>query len=172
MKSSPLRKATAAAVVLAIASCTTSATITRHDGTALEARIEHSTSRALDLSYHGGRPFRVNRSQVEQIDHPGTAYMMVGGLLSLFFVSALMSKQVHGGEFEAPERSYAIGTASLGLFSWGAYAYLRSKSASVAFDYGHSYIPAPPRLPSFAPLFPDAGAPPAPDGGPDGGAID
>jgi len=151
-----------AAILLVTATCSTSATIERRDGPATQGRIERSDQGALYLSDGRGRLFRVARGQVEEIDHPGSVCMAVGSVISLLFLTALMSKSVHNGEWVTPVPAYGVGATGLGLLSWGGYSYFRSKSAARAYEEAPIYIRIPPKPddpPHFRPRPPDGGAP-------------
>jgi hypothetical protein len=149
-------------------SCSSTATVERRDGPPTEGRIERSDEDGLYLSDDQGRILRLDRRQVADIDHPGNVCMTVGAVITTLFVSALASKEASGGEFVSPGRTYAIGGVGVAMSLWGGYWYYRSVSAASAYDNAPKIIRIGPKaapLPSFAPLFADAGASPSPDAG-------
>src|SRR4051812_21512866 len=73
----------AAPALLALA-CTT-ATIPRPDGFEIEASVDHSDQRSLYLRDAQGRPFRLRREEVADIDHPGNVALTVGATLGLMW---------------------------------------------------------------------------------------
>jgi hypothetical protein len=71
----------ALAAVGLVAGCGTTATITRNDGAAVEARIVGGDGRKLYLEQNGD-PLEIDRRDVRDISHPGNAAAIVGGILS------------------------------------------------------------------------------------------
>jgi hypothetical protein len=125
--------ALAAVATLAISSCSTTAGIQRLDGPDNETTIEGSDANALYVRGTSGRTYRLDRSQVGDIDHPGNVAVAVGASLvatGLLLFAATTSNT----------RSERIGLASfygvpgLGLMLSGGYFYARSKHAARSFE--------------------------------------
>ena len=64
-------------VAIALAGCSTTATIHRVNGPAYEAKILRSDPTSLVVQGDDGRPYRVPCQQVSDIDHPGNVMATV-----------------------------------------------------------------------------------------------
>ena len=71
-------------VALLLCGCSTTATISRTNGGSLEAKIQRSTANTLVVQTDSGSEARISRSEITDIDHPGNATAVVGGLLGIY----------------------------------------------------------------------------------------
>jgi hypothetical protein len=129
------------------AGCGSTATITRVDGYIDEARIVRSDSGALYVqtdSSTGGTEIRLDRTIVRDIDHPGNAAMIVGGLF-LGVLALMVSSRpfrdelLHGPAGDtsngAGPLTLMVGTPGVGLLGYGLFRYMSSKRAASAFEH-------------------------------------
>lgn len=66
-------------------SCSTSATISTHDGKSIEAVISHADAETVFVETKFSGPIsRVPKVQILDIDHPGNVHLLVGSILTAF----------------------------------------------------------------------------------------
>jgi hypothetical protein len=131
--------------------CSTTATIYRTDGRTIEAKIRDSTSSSLMVQTDQGSEARIPRSEITDIDHPGNATAVVGGLLGIYggFNIALGAPQCSKGA------SFCTGVflpAILGtsMLIWGLSTWSDSSSAaSGPARSSSSTVPAAPQSSAF-----------------------
>jgi hypothetical protein len=158
------------ALVLVVGGCSTTATIERRDGPPTEGRIERSDQGALYVSDGDGRIMRIERRQVEDIDHPGNIAFTVGAFLTTMLVGAVAGALVDNPRQMSVPTAAAFIAAPLALGVGGGYFYFRSKSAARAYETAPRYIIVGPRKPTFEledfRMPPPAGSGPSTPSGP------
>ena len=120
------------APVLVIATgCGTTATITRMDGTTVEAKITGGELQKLHLEQDGD-PLEIPRSQVRDISHPGKAATIIGGILAGYGVL-----NIAVGAPMCPEKGAAFCTGvvapevvGLPIMIWGIATHASSVNAA------------------------------------------
>ena len=121
-----------ACYVLAGGACSSTATFQRSGGLSLEGEIVHGDSTAVYAKGGNGLIYRVERSSLYDIDHPGNVHMLVGAVCLAMSVAGLVSGQFASSEYERRDGraiGAAYGAVGLPLLGYGSYFYLRSKRA-------------------------------------------
>jgi hypothetical protein len=153
--------------------CSWTATIARSDGPDTEGEIHHSDAGAVYVRARNGGIYRIDRSVITDIDHPGNVEMVVGGILVGLFSFVAISER------NAPDRNDALtvlaiyGGLGLALISWGLARWVTSFRAARAFEAaelpagpaprpGAPVYPPPPSLLTLPPPPPPAPPPPPP----------
>jgi hypothetical protein len=115
--------------------CGTTATIHRWGAPPLEAQIVDSDSKNIYVEDDQERRYRVPRSNLTEVDHPGNVALGIGiGLLAigsmLYFVD-----DDSGRESDEARRTMGLGYGIPGaiLAAWGGYSWFSSRSASSQF---------------------------------------
>ena len=95
-----------ALVGLFLSACFPTALIKRRSGPTIEARIDRSDNEKLYLTTVGGQKYTVDRSDVEDIDHPGNVLLTTGivtaALSTLMLVGGLAASCSGQGSCEGP----------------------------------------------------------------------
>jgi hypothetical protein len=134
-----------ASLLVLTLSCSTTATIQRVDGPDNEATIEHSDAHALYVRGSNGQLYRLPRSSVGDIDHPGNVNLILGAALGVMTAAIIISTRNEGENEARAALGVIYGAPSLGLILSGGYSYLRSKEAARKFEEAETSIaPAPP----------------------------
>lgn len=144
--------------------CSTTATLSTR-AASLEAEILGGDRDTLYVRDSSGAALSVPRREVREIDHPGNVYALVGGILLGFFAAetaAFFSTCVASGSNSlGPGLCVVTGSfaaAGAGMFTFGMWAWLRSKFAATS-----DLIAPPPGVrPASEALQKDFGAPPTP----------
>jgi hypothetical protein len=112
--------------------CSTTATISRTNGTEIEARIEHSTPGAVVVQTEGGSELRIPRSEITDIDHPGNAAAVVGGLLSAYGALNIASGAPKCGDNGGAYCTGVFLPAAIGvpMLIWGLSTWMGSTNAA------------------------------------------
>ncbi len=151
------RVAVALAVAVAIGGgavgCGSTATIAHSHGI-IEAEIVQSDSGGISVRQRSEElPQRVNRGDIQDIDHPGNVAMVIGACLLAGWGSFMTDRQfrdelIHGesGDVSRGARQLTLlfgvpGAIFLGL---GSYHYISSVRAAWAFEHAE---PGPPQAP-------------------------
>ena len=124
------KKLTAALLAL-LCGCSTTATITRTTGKPIEGRINRSDAEFLYVELEGGEEGAVPRASVTDIDHPGNATAVLGGLLGAYGVLNIAAGAETCGESEGAvgvafctgmvlPAAFGAGMLIWGLTKWGA----------------------------------------------------
>jgi hypothetical protein len=160
-------RAVALSVAISLAGCSSTATIHRVNGPAYEAKILRSDPTSLDVLGDDGRPYRVSREQVSDIDHPGNVLATVGAVL--VGVAGLIAWAVatDHSQSQSDRNSAAIavgtiyGLPSLVMAVTGGSIWLSSKEKARALEEAPMPIARtpPPDRPTYAPPW---AAPPWP----------
>ena len=135
----------ASTVVIAFSGCATTATIGRTDGPDSEAEIIRSNEEALFVRGSNGQIYRLERSTVSDIDHPGNVVMVVGA--SLIGMLGLLLAAMNPTERRGAVGPLTIGYGLPGLFllGLGGNRYNQSVTAARAFvNAPGPELPAPP----------------------------
>jgi hypothetical protein len=101
-------RAAALSVAISLAGCSTTATIHRVNGPAYEATILESDPTSLDVRGDDGRPYRVPRQQVSEIDHPGNVLATVGAALAGFAGLIAWAAATDHSQSQSDRRNAAI----------------------------------------------------------------
>ncbi len=143
-----------ACYVLASGACSSTATFQRSGGLSLEGEIVHGDSTAVYAKGGNGLVYRVERSSLYDIDHPGNVHMLVGAVCLAMSVAGLVSGQFASSEYERRDGraiGAAYGAVGLPLLGYGSYFYLRSKRA----EAGRGQVPfSVHTLPADLPVLP------------------
>ncbi|MCP3138193.1 hypothetical protein [Pyxidicoccus xibeiensis] len=137
-----------AALLALLCGCSTTATISRVDGSSIDAKIARSDSNSLFVKTGGGAEAVIPRAQVADIDHPGNGTAVFGGLLSAYGALNIVAGMETCGEQGG---AYCVGTflpAAIGvpMLIWGLTTWASSTSAAEGHDTpAHSgVVPSPP----------------------------
>jgi hypothetical protein len=158
-------------VAISLAGCSTTATIHRVNGPAYEAKILQSDPTSLDVQGDDGRPYRVPREQISDIDHPGNVLATVGAALLGFagLISYVAATDTGGG---ASSRDTAItvgviyGLPGLLMAVAGGSIWLSSRDKARACE--EALLPVgrpPPDVPAYPPPWAAPQWPPPPNSG-------
>ena len=159
-------RATALAVAISLAGCSTTATIHRVNGPAYEATILRSDPTSLEIQGDDGRPYRVPREQVSDIDHPGNVLATVGAVL--MGIAGLTAYAAETDKSGSDSRNAAIavgvvyGLPGLLMAVTGGAIWLSSKDKAKACE--ESTLPLgrmPPDVPAYPPPWATPRWPPA-----------
>ncbi len=161
-------RAAALSVAISLAGCSTTATIHRVNGPAYEATIAQSEPTSLDVFGDDGRPYRVPREQVSEIDHPGNVLATVGavllGLAGLTASVAATDRNTSDARGTAIAVGVIYGLPGLLMAVTGGSIWLSSKSKARALEEAPlPVVGAPPDRPAYAPPW---AAPTWPPGAP------
>jgi hypothetical protein len=129
--------------------CGTTATIHRWGAPPLEAQIVDSDSKSIYVEDDQGRRYRVPRSTLTEVDHPGNVALGIGiGLLAIASIAYFADDDSGRGPDEA-RRAMALGYGIPGtiLAAWGGYSWLGSRSAA-----SHVSTEQPMPMPSVVPV--------------------
>jgi hypothetical protein len=115
-----------------ICGCSTTASISRLNGTELEAKILRSTSGAVMVETNGGSEVSISRGDISDIDHPGNAAAIVGALLSTY---GAINIGVGASKCDEGGGAYCTGVflpAAIGvpMLIWGMATWIGSTSAA------------------------------------------
>jgi uncharacterized protein YceK len=128
-----------------LSGCSTTASISRFNGTEVEAKIIRSTPGAIVVESNGGAERSISRSDISDIDHPGNAAAVVGGLLSIYGAINIAAGAPH---CEQGGTAYCGGVflpAAIGvpMLIWGLSTWANSTSAASSAPSPHSVPKAP-----------------------------
>jgi hypothetical protein len=135
----------AVALLTVLCGCSTTATISRVNGTQLDAEIQRSDRDNLVVTTNTGHKLRVPRSEVSDIDHPGNVSAVIGSVLSVYgavnIVGGMSTCVRVGGAFCAG----MVAPAAIGvpMLIWGLKTWSGSTEAA-----GNFKPPAPDSVPS------------------------
>jgi hypothetical protein len=145
--------------------CASTATIQRFDGPDTEAEIERSDADALYVRGSNGQLYRLDRSKVGAIDHPGNVNLAIGAALVALAIVAVAVPNDKTSRQDKNTAAAIYALPGLPLLVGGLFIYMRSRGAASAFENataGYILRPPPPPLPKLPPprpvLSPDAGA--------------
>jgi hypothetical protein len=128
-----LRVVTAAAVACHLASCSTTATITRYDGPDNEATIQGSDPGAVYLRGSNGQIYRIDGRQIGDIDHPGNVCLGIGlSVLALGAFTLATTRPLRSQDL--PPLAMFFGAPGVGMSLWGAFTYAHSLRAARPFE--------------------------------------
>lgn len=118
------------------AGCST-ATLERAGSPNIEARIVASDNKAVYVTGDDGQVYRVSRSTIRDVDHPGNVLMVIGGVfllpaLATFFASLGSNGNNSSNDLRAIAGSYFVIGAP--LFLAGIIPYTQSVRAAASFD--------------------------------------
>ncbi len=119
-------------MALCSSGCGITATVHRWGAPPLEAQIVDSDANNLYVEDDQGRRYRVPRSTVKELDHPGNVAMAVGlGCLALASIM-YFGKDDSGRDPDPARRTVAMGYGIPGaiLTAWGGYSWLSSRNAA------------------------------------------
>ncbi len=150
------KKLTAALLAL-LCGCSTTATISRKGGPTVEAKIQRSDREYLFVKTEDKAEAVIPRAEVADIDHPGNATAVLGGLLSAYGVLNIVSGLETCSESEgAVGVGYctgmvlpaAVGAGMLiwGLTTWGNSLNAAGNNTSPAYT---GVVPSPPSTSPF-----------------------
>jgi hypothetical protein len=147
------------AVLIVFAAC--SATITRTQGPAYDARITGSDADSLRVRDRKGNDFVIPREDVRDIDHPGNVLGIIGIVIAGLYGRETIN--AHDDFIFSADEARAIGligmSIGIGLALGGLIPYARSKRAAEAFEDANPELPVPqPVRRSTSPLPSDGGA--------------
>lgn len=143
--------ALAVAVGAGAAGCGSTATIAHSHGL-IEAEIVQSDSGGISVRQRSDEPpLRVNRGDIQGIDHPGNVAMVIGACLLAGWGSFMADRQfrdelIHGESGDvsrgAGPLTLLLGVPGAIFLSLGSYQYISSVRAAWAFQHPE---PGPPR---------------------------
>jgi hypothetical protein len=145
--------------------CSTTATVTRNDGTSIDGWIAGGTQDSVVVDSRVGRRSEVPRNQIRDIDHPGNVHAIVGGSVLAYggFVIASSFPDCRASSDANLECTATLVPAVIGagILTWGLVTWLGSKEA--ADDRSLRPLPSEkPHLWKAAPAAPRADTTPAP----------
>lgn len=151
-----------AALLTLLCGCSTTATLSRTTGKPIEGRINRSDAQYLYVELEEGEEGAIPRASVNDIDHPGNATAVLGGLLGAYGVLNIAAGAETCGESEG-----AVGVAfctgmvlpaafGAGMLIWGLTTWGRSTSAAENAPVKHTGVVPSPR-PTSPFDFPAAG---------------
>jgi|GEM_PF-1795072 len=86
-----MRVPTIFSIVLLVSGCSTTAMIYLKDGTSIEGRIKRSDQPSIYVATEdSGELITIDRSNIEDIDHPGDIYALVGTVLGVLGWAAVI----------------------------------------------------------------------------------
>lgn len=111
-----------------------SATLERAGGPNIEARVVASDNKAVYVTGDDGQIYRVSRSTLRDVDHPGNVLMVIGGVflvpaLTLFIAS--LGSGSNNLEREMASTYFIMGAP---LFLAGIIPYTQSVRAATSFE--------------------------------------
>jgi hypothetical protein len=160
-------RAAALSVAISLAGCSTTATIHRVSGPAYEAKILQSDATSLDVQGDDGRPYRVPREQVSDIDHPGNVLATVGAaLLGFAGLISYVAATENGGGPSSRDTAITVGVVyglpGLLMAVAGGSIWLSSKDKARACEESPLPVGRPPAdLPAYPPAWARPPWPPA-----------
>lgn len=136
---------------LLICGCSTTATISRVNGRELEAKIKRSTPGAVVVETNGGSEVSISRSDISDIDHPGNAVAVVGGLLSTYGAINIATGVSKCGEGGGAFCAGVFLPAAVGLpmLIWGLTTWIGSTSAASNSSSSSTAVPEAPPASAF-----------------------
>jgi hypothetical protein len=132
--------------LLLFSNCFSTATIQRHSGPPIEARIDRSDSEKLYLTSATGEHFTLDRSDIVDIDHPGNVRLTIGIAAAVLGTVMLVGANTslfcsHGSSCVSPE-----GFLGLYLFGMGFALASLPLVGTGWWTYAHSVRAAEPAL--------------------------
>ena len=153
----------------ATAGCSTTATVTRNDGTSIDGWIAGGTQDSVVVDSRTGRRSEIPRNQIRDVDHPGNVHAIIGGSVLAYggFVIADSFPDCRASSEPNVECTAAFIPALVGasILAWGLVTWIGSKEAFD--DRSLSHLPSEKPRPRWAPpTAPVAAETPAPPAGP------
>jgi hypothetical protein len=133
-----------------ICGCSTSASISRIDGRDIQGKIQRSTSDAVVVATRGGTEVSVPRSEITDIDHPGNAIAVLGGLVGAY---GALNIAVGAPTCSDTSAAYCVGVAlpaaaGAAMLIWGLSTWLGSTDAAGS-DSSAGTVPEVPPASAF-----------------------
>jgi hypothetical protein len=153
--------AVAAMACAVIPGCSTSATITRRDGTSVEGWIRGGTADSVIVDPRIGQAQEIPRSAIDDIDHPGNMHIVVGGLVLAYGVVGIVAAAPECGRNGSSSSdcgaAFVPALAGAGILAWGLVNWVGSKNSANDMSLARLPRKAPPAL---APSRTEGAAPP------------
>jgi len=147
MKGKPMPTKLSVVLLSLLCGCSTTATISRINGTRLEAEIQHTDGHNLVVQTDAGHKVRIPKSEVANIDHPGNVAAFIGAALSTYgmvniALGASTCRSV-GGAFCAGV--FAPAAIGVPILAWGLMTWSRStKAVNKIMPPFPDSVPSPP----------------------------
>jgi hypothetical protein len=152
------------ALALQAAACGSSATISRRLGPPVDARVVGSDEDSIVVLHDDGRPERIPRLDIEDVDHPGNVLAVAGLCILLAGLQIVATEPMTGPELTTT--GLIVGVPGLTMLAWGGTNYVRSKKTVARYVEASQPKPPPPLPPDRpylpAPTWQPAPPPPAP----------